>query len=79
MHASGWCDNSRHAVAVTERIPRPHVLAFTRRFSVMLTCTTQTRSWTPAARFRHGRYSVTLRAADRSGALEPARARSLVL
>jgi hypothetical protein len=74
------CDNSRKAVEVTELDTKAHVLAFVRRFSVTpLTCTTQSRSWVPAGRFRtHGRYAVTLRAADTSGALSRPVSRSLV-
>jgi hypothetical protein len=74
------CDDSGSAVAITERDTKAHALAFTRRFATIpLACTTQSRSWVPAARFRtHGRYVVTLRAADKSGALSRLVSRSLV-
>ena len=74
------CDESPKAGSVTEQDTRAHVVGFVRRYAVTpLTCTTQSRSWVPAARFRtHGRYTVTLRAADTSGALSRPVRRSLV-
>jgi hypothetical protein len=74
------CDDSRGAVAITERDTHARALGFTRRFSLtLLTCTTQSRSWVPAARFQaRGRYVVTLRAANTSGALSRLVSRSLV-
>jgi hypothetical protein len=73
------CDDSGKAVAITERDTKAGALAYTRRFSVTpLPCTTQSPSWLPAARFRtHGRYAVTLRAADIFGALSRPVSRSL--
>lgn len=76
------CDDSSKSVTITERDTRTRTVPFARLFSVTLrTCSTQSRSWVPAPRFRargRYRYVVTLRAADRSGALSRLQSRSLV-
>ena len=76
------CDDSSKSVTITERDTRTRTVPFTRLFSVTLrTCSTQSRSWVPASRFRargRYRYVVTLRAADQSGALSRLQSRSLV-
>jgi hypothetical protein len=74
------CDDAAKAVEVVERDSKPGTLAYVRRFSVVPnTCTTATRSWLPASRFRTaGRFVVTLRAVDKSGASSHFATRSLV-
>src|SRR5262249_51105736 len=47
------CDDSAKRVTVLERDARRATLAYTRHFSVVpVKCTTATRHWTPAPRFR---------------------------
>jgi hypothetical protein len=74
------CDDSAKAVEVIERDSKPGALAYVRRFSVVPnSCTTATRSWLPASRFRtKGRFVVTLRAVDKSGASSRFASKSLV-
>lgn len=74
------CDDRVGRVSVIERDAKAKTLAYTRRFSVTPNkCVTATRSWIPAARFRtKGRYVVTLRAVDKSGASSGFRSRSLL-
>ncbi len=76
------CDDSSKSVTITERDTRTRTVSFARLFSVTLrTCSTQSRSWVPASRFRargRSRYVVTLRAADQSGALSRLQSRSVV-
>jgi hypothetical protein len=64
------CDDSQKSVQVTERDVKAGRLAYTRRFAVVpITCSTASRHWVPAARFRTvGHLTVTLRAIDKSGA-----------
>jgi hypothetical protein len=64
------CDDSRKQVLVIQRDVKARALGYTRRFSVTpITCSTATRHWVPAVRFRTpGRLVVTLRAVDKSGA-----------
>jgi hypothetical protein len=74
------CDDSLGKVGVIERDLKARALPYTRRFSVYrtLTCGTFARHWIPAPRFRTaGRYVVTLRAVDKSGALSRLVSRSL--
>jgi hypothetical protein len=64
------CDDSFKNLAVTETDSKPGALSYTHRFSTLIApspCGVYTRNWLPALRFRHGRYTVTLRARDRSG------------
>ena len=64
------CDDSRKNLTIIERDSRPGVSSYTRRFttlSVPAPCAALTRSWLPAQRFRHGRYTVTIWARDKSG------------
>lgn len=63
------CDDSGR-ISVVERDAKPRQLAYVRRYSVTTrSCVTATRSWRPAPRFRtRGRFAVTLRAVDKSGA-----------
>ena len=65
------CDDSFKNVTIIETDSRPGKLSYTRRFSTLIPprpCGVYTRHWLPAARFRGpGRYTVTLRARDKSG------------
>jgi hypothetical protein len=75
------CDDSAKRITVVERDAKRATLSYTRRFSVVpLSCTTATRHWKPAARFRvHGsRLVVTLRAIDKSNASSRFFSRSIV-
>lgn len=62
------CDDSGR-ISVVERDSKPGQLGYVRKFAVSTTsCVVATRSWTPAARFRHGgAMRVSLRAIDKSG------------
>jgi len=74
------CDDRIGRISVIERDNKARALSTRRRFAVTLSqsCGSFSRSWIPAARFRsHGRYVVTLRAVDRSGALSRLVSRSL--
>jgi hypothetical protein len=75
------CDDSINKLTLVQRDNKARQLSYTRRFSVYRTasCGTFARHWTPAARFRSkGRYVVTLRAVDKSGALSLLESRSLM-
>jgi hypothetical protein len=65
------CDDSLKNLSILATDSRPGRLSYTRRFSTLAAprpCGVYTRHWTPVARFRgHGRYTVTLRARDKSG------------
>lgn len=72
------CDDSFKNVTIIETDSRPGKLSYTRRFSTLIPprpCGVYTRHWLPAARFRGpGRFTITLRARDKSGATSlPAR------
>jgi hypothetical protein len=74
------CDDHIGRIGVTERDNKARALSYRRHFAVALpnACGTYSRTWIPAARFRgHGRFVVTLRAADRSGRLSNLASRSL--
>jgi hypothetical protein len=74
------CDDRIGRISVIERDNKARALSTRRRFAVTLSqsCGSFSRSWIPAARFRsHGRYVVTLRAVDKSGALSRLVSRSL--
>jgi hypothetical protein len=74
------CDDRIGRISVIERDNKARALSARRRFAVTLSrsCGSFSRSWVPAPRFRsHGRYVVTLRAVDRSGALSRLVSRSL--
>jgi len=62
------CDDSGR-ISVVERDSKTGQLGYVRKFAVTTTsCVNATRSWTPAARFRHGgAMRVSLRAIDKSG------------
>jgi hypothetical protein len=74
------CDDAPKGVTVFERDSKARALAYVRKFSVVPNrCTVATRSWNPAPRFRtHGRFVVTLRAVDKSGASSRFTSRSMV-
>ena len=65
------CDDSFKNLAIRETDSRPGKLSYTRRFATLVPprpCGVYTRHWLPVARFRGpGRYTVTLRATDKSG------------
>jgi hypothetical protein len=72
------CDDSRRNVSILERDSKPHVRSYARNFRTLVAprnCAALTRSWIPAPRFRHGRFTVTLTARDafRLTSLRPAR------
>jgi hypothetical protein len=74
------CDDHIGRIGVTGRDNKARALSYRRHFAVRLSnaCGTYSRSWIPAARFRgHGRFVVTLRAADKSGRLSNLASRSL--
>ena len=64
------CDDSFKNVTILATDSRPGVASYTRRFTTLVPprpCGVYTRHWLPAARFRGpGRYTVTLRARDKS-------------
>lgn len=65
------CDDSSTNLAIRETDSRPGKLSYTRHFATFAPprpCGVYTRHWLPVTRFRgSGRYTVTLRATDRSG------------
>jgi len=61
------CDDSHRNVSILQRDSKPGVASYARSFRTLFpprNCSTLTRSWVPAPRFRHGRYTVTLTARD---------------
>jgi hypothetical protein len=64
------CDDSNKNVTILATDSRPGVASYTRRFTTLVApkpCGVYTRHWTPVARFRgHGKYTVTLKARDKS-------------
>jgi hypothetical protein len=65
------CDDSRKNLTILATDSRPRVASYTRRFATLAPpnpCGVYTRHWLPVARFRGpGKYTVTLRARDKSG------------
>jgi len=65
------CDDSMKNLTILQTDSRPGQASYTRRFSTLIPprpCGVYTRNWLPAERFRGpGRYTVTLRARDKSG------------
>jgi hypothetical protein len=72
------CDDSLKNLSIIETDSRPGKLSYTRRYATLVPprpCGVYSRHWLPVARFRGpGRYTLTLRAADKSGLISlPAR------
>jgi len=65
------CDDSFKNLTIKETDSRPGKLSYTRRFATLVPprpCGVYSRHWLPVARFRGpGRYTLTLRATDKSG------------
>ena len=65
------CDDSLKNLAIRETDSRPGKLSYTRHFATLVPpqpCGAYARHWLPVARFRGtGRYTLTLRATDKSG------------
>ena len=65
------CDDSLKNLTILATDSRPSKVSYTRLFSTLIApqpCGVYTRHWTPVARFRGpGRYTVILRARDKSG------------
>jgi hypothetical protein len=65
------CDDSLKNLSIAETDSRPGKLSYTRRFATLVPpkpCGVYSRHWLPVARFRGpGRYTLTLRATDKSG------------
>jgi hypothetical protein len=65
------CDDSLKNLTIIETDSRPGKLSYTRRFTTLIAprpCGVYTRHWIPVARDRGpGRYTLTLRARDKSG------------
>ena len=65
------CDDSFKNLSIAETDSRPGRLPYTRHFATLVPprpCGVYTRHWLPVARFRGpGRYTLTLRATDKSG------------
>jgi hypothetical protein len=74
------CDDSLKNLSIIETDSRPGKASYTRRFATLAPprpCGVYARHWLPVARFRGpGRYTVTLRAADKSGLISPFARRS---
>jgi hypothetical protein len=64
------CDDSFKNLTILQTDSRPRRLSYTRRFATLIAprpCGVYTRNWIPAPRFRGpGRYTLTLRARDKS-------------
>ena len=68
------CDDSHRNVSIRERDSKRGVPSYTRTFRTLVpprNCSALTRSWLPAPRFRHGRFTVTLSARDALGLWSP--------
>ncbi len=65
------CDDSAKNLTIIATDSRPRVRSYTRRFSTLSAprpCGAYTRHWKPVPRFRgDGKYTITLRARDKSG------------
>jgi len=75
------CDESPGTIRITERDNKARALPYTRHLSVrIVSCGSFTRHWLLLPRYRTpGRVVVTLRAADRTGALSRLVSRSLLI
>lgn len=76
------CDDSFKNLTIIQTDSRPRVPSYTRRFATLVPprpCGAYTRSWIPAPRFRGpGRYTLTLRARDKSRLTSPPARRTFV-
>jgi hypothetical protein len=73
------CDDGFKPITIVQRDRKLGVSAYTRRFANQARpCRTTSRNWTPPARFRHGRYTATLRAVDKSGRSSTTVSRSIL-
>lgn len=64
------CDDSKRNVSVTQRDMKAGVASSVRVFRTLSpprSCTAMTRSWIPAQRFMHGRYTIRVSARDAFG------------
>jgi hypothetical protein len=72
------CDDGFKPITIVQRDVKAGARSYTRRYaSLARPCRTTTRNWTPPARFRHGRYTATLRAVDKSGRSSPTVSRTI--
>jgi hypothetical protein len=75
------CDDSRRNLAITERDVKAHVPSYTRHFRTLAPprpCAALTRSFIPAPRFRHGRYTIRMWARDYAGLTSRIASRTIV-
>jgi hypothetical protein len=75
------CDDSRRNVGITERDTKRGVPSYTRHFRTLVPpkpCSALTRSWLPAPRFRHGRYTIRMWARDAFGLTSRITSRTIV-
>jgi len=75
------CDDSRRRLNIIERDSKPGVRAYVRRFRTLAVprpCAALTRTWIPAPRFRHGRFTIKLWARDFAGLTSSPAARTFV-
>jgi len=64
------CDDSRRNVSITERDVKAGAASYTRHYRTLAPprpCAALTRSFLPAPRFRHGRYTIRMWARDYAG------------
>jgi hypothetical protein len=75
------CDDSGRNLKIVQRDSKFGVAAYVRHFATLVPpqpCAALTRSWTPAPRFQHGRYTFTLWATDKTGKSSTPARRSFV-
>lgn len=76
------CDDSLKNLTILATDTRPGKASYTRRFTTLTApspCGVYTRHWTPVSRFRGaGRYTVMLKARDKSGFSSPSSRRTFV-
>ena len=75
------CDDSRRNLAITERDVKAGVPSYTRHFRTLVAprpCSALTRSFVPAPRFRHGRYTIRMWTRDYAGLTSRIASRTIV-
>lgn len=75
------CDDSRRNLGITERDVKAGVPSYTRHFRTLVAprpCSALTRSFIPAPRFRHGRYTIRMWASDYAGLTSRITSRTVV-